>query len=189
MLSNSIYISVRGNPIGLQTFASLNGFNTIINDILLDEDRERTPIQLKMKAIEFVAYVWRENQRSDELTSIDNIYAEKLENICEFFMFENQLYLERQYPFVEEDSLQWIAKVSKVVEILSESCVPIWSKDKRYETMAAWLNGAAAFLNLQLNDEDEDIKEHLEEIYKDINYVTKQVETYLNAIREKKEEL
>ena len=70
----------------LRELAHLQGFSKMIETILLDDDKERTPIRLKLKAIKFIAYVWKEKNStsSNENTSADILTSEELKKFVDF---------------------------------------------------------------------------------------------------------
>ena len=158
----------------------------MIDTILLDENLQKTPIRLKLKALNFITYIWEENKinglhaiRSKELAKKLETYLElrrretsvDLEKVCRFFLSEDKLYNERKHPFAEKDSLQWIEQVVDVINSFSVPCVSIWEKDKRNSNMLQWILSANFYIKNQVEDieEDEDIKEMVFNIQSTIN--------------------
>lgn len=187
------YILVRGNPSSLREFVSLGGFNILMDTILLDHNNERTQIHLKLKALKFMAYVWQENnlEWSDENNAMAILSSEELKKVCRFFSSDDRLYFERKYPFDEEDSLVWIEQVSEIIKTFSVPCISSWEEDNRNSKMVTWLNDSENFLRSQIQkeEEDKDIREHLEEIYNNVSDALKVRTQYWDRAETAKEEL
>ena len=176
----------------LRELAHLGGFSKMIETILLDDDKERTPIRLKLKAIKFIAYVWKENNStsSNENTSADILTSEELKKVCGFFLSDDRLYLERKYPFSEDDSLVWIEQVSEVIKTFSVHCVPSWEDSNNNLNMVKWVEDAENFLQSQFQKhEDQDIKENIQDIYNNILEVLNFRKHFLESVKKTKEEL
>ena len=180
----------------LEEFASLGGFDTLIDTIILDENLERTPIRLKLKALNAITYIWQENKinglheiRSKELAKkleagleINRIErSTDLEKLCNFFLLDGRLYHERKYPFEEKDSLQWIEQVIEVINSFSVPCFSVWEKDKRNSSMLQWILSANSYIRAQVEDveEDEDIKAMLMNLQSTIDDVLSMEEVFI----------
>ena len=65
----------------------------LIKKVLLDDDENRTPIRLKLKALSFITYVWQERNINGLCGDCDNSIIDTeaesnnsvLENVCYFF--------------------------------------------------------------------------------------------------------
>ena len=152
----------------------------MIRIILFDENQSSSTIRLKLKALSFIAYAWREgNIHGLELDSHSSIYSElsledtivenegngpknDLISVCHFFLNDEMIYRERKYPFEEEDSLQWIEQVIEMIMTFIHPCHSIWIKNEKVNKMLAWISHADQYLASQIIKEgDEDIKEML----------------------------
>ena len=135
---------------------------------MLDQNEKRTPIRLKLKTLNFITYVWQENNVNGlcldcENTNENTNEAPKnvsLEKICHFLTSEEKLYSERTHPFVEADSLQWIEQVMGMLNAFKTSCENLWKEDEASLTMLKWVKHSGNFVESQIIDEkDEDVKE------------------------------
>ena len=146
----------------------MDGFDTLVKNVLLDENENRTAIRLKLKTLNFITYVWQERNinglcRDCDNNSINREAVSKglvLENICKFFSFEDRLYLERSDPFEEKDSLQWIEQVINMLDAFKVPCETFWKEGEKSLMMVKWIRDSHKFVESQINDEeDEDVKE------------------------------
>ena len=151
----------------------------MIKVILFDENQSSSNIRLKLKALNFIAYAWKEgnihgleqNSHSsihDKELSLDDIENEgkgprnDLTSVCHFFLNDEMIYSERKYPFEEEDSLQWIEQVIEMIKAFIYPCRSIWLRNEKFDKMLAWISHSHQYLSSQINEEkDEDIKEML----------------------------
>ena len=135
---------------------------------MLDQNGQRTPIRLKLKTLNFITYVWQENNVNglclDCVNTNENTNEApknaSLENICHFLTSEEKLYSQRTHPFVEADSLQWIEQVMGMLNAFKTSCENLWKEDEASLTMLKWVKHSKEFVESQIVDEeDEDVKE------------------------------
>ena len=163
----------------------------MIKVILFDENQSSSNIRLKLKALSFIAYAWKEgnihgleqNSHSsihDKELSLDDIIIEKegngprndLTSVCHFFLNDEMIYSERKYPFEEEDSLQWIEQVIEMIMTFIHPCHSIWIKNEKVNKMLAWISHSDQYLASQIIKEgDEDIKEMLLDIQSTIKEI------------------
>ena len=162
----------------------------MIRIILFDENQSSSTIRLKLKALSFIAYAWREgNIHGLEPDSHSSIYSElsledtivenegngpknDLISVCHFFLNDKMIYRERKYPFEEEDSLQWIEQVIEMIMTFIHPCHSIWIKNEKVKKMLAWISHADQYLASQIIKEgDEDIKEMLLDIQSTIKEI------------------
>ena len=153
----------------------------MIKIILFDENQSSSTIRLKFKALSFIAYAWKEGNihglepdshssiYNTELSLDDNIIENEgngqkndLISVCHFFLNDEMIYRERNYPFEEEDSLQWIELVIEMIMTFIHPCHSIWIKNEKVNKMLAWISHSDQYLASQIIKEgDEDIKEML----------------------------
>ena len=152
----------------------------MIRIILFDENQSSSTIRLKLKALSFIRYAWKEgNIHGLEPDSHSSIYSElsledtivenegngpknDLISVCHFFLNDEMIYRERKYPFEEEDSLQWIEQVIEMIMTFIHPCHSIWIKNEKVNKMLAWISHSDQYLASQIIKEgDEDIKEML----------------------------
>ena len=164
----------------------------MIKVILFDENQSSSNIRLKLKALSFIAYAWKEgnihgleqNSSSsiyDKELSLDDIITEDerkgsrndLTSVCHFFLNDEMIYSERKYPFEEEDSLQWIEQVIEMIRTFIYPCRSIWIRNEKLDKMLAWISHSYQYLSSQINEEkDEDIKEMLLNIQSTVKDLT-----------------
>ena len=165
----------------MQKFVSLDGFKEMIKVILFDENPSSSNIRLKLKALSFIAYAWKEgnihgleqNSHSsidDKELSLDDIIIENegkgprndLTSVCHFFLNDEMIYSERKHPFEEDDSLQWIEQVIEMIKTFIYPCRSIWIRNQKVGKMLDWISHSDQYLASQIIEEgDEDIKEML----------------------------
>lgn len=159
---------MRGNQVSFEAFKAIGGFDTIIKNVLLDQNEKRNLIRLKLKALNFISYVWQEHNinglcRNCDIKKVDTDDTSKnteLKNICEFFTSEDKLYSERRHPFTEGDSLQWIDQVVTTMSAFKTPCEGVWKQDKTNLKMLEWIKDSDQFVESKIVDEeDEDVKE------------------------------
>ena len=170
----------------------MDGFKEMIKAILFDERQSSSNIRLKLKALSFIAYAWKEgsihgleqNSSSsiyDKELSLDDIIIEDerkgprndLTGVCHFFLNDEMIYSERKYPFEEEDSLQWIEQVIEMIRTFIHPCRSIWIRNEKLDKMLAWISHSHQYLSSQINEEkDEDIKDMLLNIQSTVKDLT-----------------
>ena len=163
----------------------------MIRIILFDENQSSSTIRLKLKALSFIAYAWKEgNIHGLEPDSHSSIYSElslddnivenegngpknDLISVCHFFLNDEMIYRERKYPFEEEDSLQWIEQVIEMIKTFIYPCRSIWLRNEKLDKMLAWISHSYQYLSSQIKEEkDEDIKDMLLNIQSTVKDLT-----------------
>ena len=169
---------MRGNQVSFEAFRAIGGFDTLIKNVLLDQNEKRSPIGLKLKALNFISYVWQEHDinglcRNCEVKdgNTDGVpKTTELKNVCEFFTSEDKLYSERKHPFIEGDSLQWIDQVVTTMSAFKNPCEGVWKQDKTNLKMLEWIKDSDNFVESQIADEEDgDVKEMYLNIQSKIN--------------------
>ena len=80
--------------------------------------------------------------------------------------------------------------MSEVIKTFSVHCVPSWEDSNNNLNMVKWLEDAENFLQSQLQkDEDQDIKENIQDIYNNILEVLNFRKHFLESVKKTKEEL
>ena len=173
---------MRGNPATRQEFHSLGGFASLLKYILADENYIKTPIRLKLKALTFISYVWKEqeteNDKEDNDSTIFNMA--EVNQLCNLLVLDKRFYTERTNPFGEDDSIAWVDQMSEPLETFAKMCVSIWDMEQvNFKMLINWLEDAKKYLVHQVQQSQEggdlEIMEYMQNILNRIKNILQAV--------------